>query len=63
MFVTKCTFTVGGEKGDKVDIPAGEEVSAKELGISTDDASRYVGLGLLAEKKPKAEKKSADKAN
>lgn len=62
MFTTNCTFKVGGEKGGVVEIPAGEDVTEKDLRISEEEAARYVGLGLLSEK-PKSEKKTAEKSS
>ena len=46
-YITKATFKRGAGK-DQKSLPVGEEVSLKALGVSKEDADRYVELGLLA---------------
>ena len=43
-FVTKATFKVDNRGGE---IPAGTEVTAKDLGCEKADLERFVELGLI----------------
>lgn len=57
-YITKGSFKAG-KPGAVKTLKPGSEVSAKDLGISENDAKRYVELGLLVEKPAE---KPADKA-
>jgi hypothetical protein len=61
-YVTKGTFVMG-KGADRKTIPAGSEVTEKDLGIDAESATRYVALGSLVEKASPADSKpqSGDK--
>lgn len=54
MYITNATFYTG-KPGDQIVIPAGEEITAKDLGVDEDACKRYVEIGTLVVK-PKAAK-------